>query len=99
MRFEIRKAWIAERFDLRIVGEVIAEMNNVRNTTKMFQEANRSAERLAGEVIDRHLTVVENSVRYALEMLVNQVLDDRQILSDCRGAHLFMVPHDHHLAR
>src|SRR5436853_158722 len=87
---------IAQRLDAVIVRNQVAELDDFRNATEMFDQASGAPEGLAREVVDGNLTIVEIGIGDSREVLEDQVLDDAQILADGRGADLFMVSNDEH---
>src|SRR4029077_17550291 len=62
----------------------------------MFNEAGGAAERLASEIVDGNLAVVEIGIRDSAEILEDEVLDHAQILADGRRADLLVVADDEH---
>src|SRR4029077_9968378 len=57
-------------------------------------EAGGAAERLASEIVDGNLAVVEIGIRDSAEILEDEVLDYAQILADSRRADLLVVADD-----
>ena len=47
MRAELHAAGVTQRLDAVIVGNQVAELDNFRDTTEMFDEASGAAEGLA----------------------------------------------------
>src|SRR5580704_10075969 len=85
---------IAQRLDTPVVRNHIAELNDFGNAPEMFDETRGPAERLAGEIVNRDLSVVKVGVRNAPQILENEVLNDAQVLPDSGRADLFVVAND-----
>src|SRR5580704_2447505 len=89
-------ARVAQRLDAAVVGNHVAELDDLRNAAEMFDKTGRAAERLAGEIVDGDLPVVQIRVRDSPKVLEDEVLNDAQILADGRRADLLMVADDEH---
>src|SRR5712692_3026717 len=94
VRAEPNAAGVAQRLDAVIVGNQVAELDDFRDAAEMFDEASGAAEGLAGEIIDRNLTIVEIGIGDSLEVLEDKVLDDAEILADSGRADLLVVSND-----
>ena len=99
VRLQRRLARVAQRTDLAPVAEVVAELDDLRDAAEVLGEADGASERLPGQVVDRDLAVVEDGVGDVLQVLVDQLLDDRDVLSHRRRADLLVVSHHHHALR
>ena len=99
VRLQGRLAGIAQRADPPAVAEVVRELDDLRHAAEVLGQADRSPEGLPRQVVDGHLAVVEHRVGNVLEVLVDELLDDREILPHRGRAHLLVVAHDHHPAR
>src|SRR2546425_8725288 len=74
-----------------IIRDHVAELNYLRHTPEMLDEAGGAAKGLARQVVDGDLTVVQIGVGDAGQVLEDEVLNDAQVLADRRGADLFVV--------
>src|SRR5438309_1007370 len=57
----------------------------------MLDEASRTAEGLAGKIVDGNLTIVEIGIGDSREVLEDQILDDAEILADSGRADLLVI--------
>src|SRR2546430_795952 len=94
VRTKPNAAGVAQRLDAVVVGNQVAELNDFRDATEMLDKASCAAERLAREVVDGNLTVVEVGIGDSREVLEDQILDDAEILADGGGADLLVVSND-----
>ena len=94
MRAKDDTAGIAERFDSAVIRNLIAELNDLRNTPEMFHKTSRSAKGLPGEVVNRNLSIIEMGIGDSLKVFKDQVLDNTEVLPDGGGADLFVVAND-----
>src|SRR5258708_7547359 len=94
VRTETNAAGIAQRLDAVIVGNQIAELDDFRDATEMFDEASSAAKGLAREIVDRNLAIVEIGIGDSREVLEDEVLDDAEILADGGRADLLVVAND-----
>src|SRR5690348_4543303 len=94
VREQMHAAGVAQRLDAPIVRNHVAELNDFRDATEMFDKASSASEGLPREVVNGNLTVVEIGVRNAGQVLENEVLNDAEILADSGGADLFVVADD-----
>src|SRR5580692_124411 len=91
---------VAQGLDAAVVGNHIAELDDLRNATEMFDKTRSTAERLACEIVDGDLPVVKIGVGDSPEVLEDEVLNNAQILADSRRADLLVVAdHEHRLAQ
>src|SRR5206468_146141 len=58
--------WLAQRTNGQVVGEVVAELYDFRDATKMLAQGDNAAECCFSEVVYRCLAVVKVAVRNAL---------------------------------
>ena len=77
-----------------IVGNHVAELDDLRHAAEVFNQAGRAPEGLSREVINRNLAVVEIRVRNSRQVLEDKVLNNPEILTDCGGTHLLVVADD-----
>src|SRR6266568_138340 len=91
VRVELDATGIAQRLDAPIIRDHVAELNYLRHTPEMLDEAGGAAKGLARQVVDGDLTVVQIGVGDAGQVLEDEVLNDAQVLADRRGADLFVV--------
>jgi len=91
VRAESNAAGVAQRLDAVIVGNQVAELDDFRDATEMFNEASGPAKGLAREVVDGNLTIVEIGIGNSREVLEDQVLDDAEILADSGRADLLVI--------
>src|SRR4029077_14904297 len=96
VRAEPDAAGIAQGLDAVIVGNQVAELDDFRDATEMFHKASGAAERLAREVVDGDLTVVEIGVGDTREVLKNEILNDAQVLADGGRTDLLVVADHKH---
>src|SRR6202045_129133 len=89
-------ARIAQGLDATVVGNHIAELDDLRNTPEMFDKTRRAAKGLACEIVDGDLPVVKIRVRDSPEVLEDEVLNNAQILAHGRRADLFVVADNEH---
>src|SRR5215470_10133111 len=87
-------ARVSQWLDTAVIGNHIAELNDFRNAAEVFDKARRAAERLAREVVNGNLAVVEIGVRNAAQILVNEILDNAEVLTNGGRADLFVVADD-----
>jgi hypothetical protein len=73
MRNDVRSkhgvARVAQRFDIPVVGEPVAEMDDIGDAAEVFYQADRATEGLAREVVDRLSAIVEMTIRNVLQVL------------------------------
>src|SRR5438874_1680631 len=81
VRKQMHAAGIAQRFDAPVVGNHVAELNDFRDAAEVLDKTRRAAERLAREVVDGDLAVIEIGVRDALQILEDEVLNDAEVLA------------------
>ena len=91
VRPEVDAACVAQGLDAAVVGNHVAELNDLRDTPEVFDQAGGAAERLARKIVDRDLPVVEIGVRDPPQVLEDKILDHAQILPNGRGADLLVV--------
>src|SRR5205814_3446594 len=89
-------AGITQRLDAVIVGNHVAELDDLRHAAEVFNQAGRAAEGLSREVINGNLTVVEIGVGNSGQVLENKVLNNPEVLANCGGTYLLMVADDEH---
>src|SRR5690242_13641939 len=94
VRQQMDAAGVAQRLDAPIVGNHVAELNDFGNAPEMLDETSGAAEGLPCEVVNGNLAVVEIGVGNARQVLENEILNDAEILTDCRRADLFVVTDD-----
>src|SRR5215467_9380501 len=94
VRPDPNSARIPQWLDVTIVGELIAELNDLRDAAEVFHQSNGFAERLTGQIVDRGLSVVQMAVRNPLQELVDEILNNGRFLSHRGGADLLVVAHD-----
>src|SRR6266849_3239447 len=94
VRAEPDAAGVTQRLDAVIVGNQVAKLDDFRDATEMFDEASGAAERLASEVVNGNLAVVEIGIGNSREVLEDEVLDDAEILADGGRADLLVVADD-----
>src|SRR5712692_1859106 len=94
VRAEPNAAGVPQRFDAVIVGNQIAELDDFRDATEMFDQASGASEGLAGKIVDGNLAIVEIGIGDSLEVLEDKVLDDAEILADGGRADLLVVSND-----
>jgi hypothetical protein len=75
---------VAQGLDAAVVGNHIAELDDLRNAPEMFDKTRRAAERLPSEIVDGNLPVVEIGVRDSGKVLEDEVLNDAQIVANGR---------------
>src|SRR6266699_4042596 len=85
---------IAQRLDAVIVRNQVAELDDFRNATEMFDEASGAPEGLAREIVNGNLAIVEIGIGDSREVLEDEVLDDAEILADGGRADLLVVAND-----
>ena len=98
VRLDAARRRLAQRPDLAVVAEVVAELDDVRHAAEVLQQPDRPTERLAGEVVDRRAAVVELLVGDVLEHLVDEPLDGVGVVADGVGADLLVVADHRDLA-
>src|SRR5260370_1132176 len=96
VRAQMDAARVAQRLNPAVVRNRVAEVDDLRHAPEMFDKASRAAERLARQIVDGNLPVVEIRVRNSAQVLENEVLDHAQILPDRRWADLLVVADDKH---
>src|SRR5712692_187753 len=94
VRAEPNAAGVPQRLDAVVVGNQIAELDDFRDATEMFDEASGAAEGLARKVVDGNLAIVKIGIGDSGEVLEDEVLDDAKILADGGRADLFVVADD-----
>src|SRR5260370_534609 len=82
---------IAQGLDAVIVRNQVAELDDFRDATEMFDEASGAAKGLAREVVDGNLPIEEIGIGDTRKVLEDKVLDDAEILADRGRADLFVV--------
>src|SRR5258708_31033895 len=91
VRPQMDAARVAQGLDAAVVGNRVAELDDLRNAPEMFDKAGGAAERLASEIVDGDLAIVQIGVGNSAEILEDEVLNHAQILADGRGADLLVV--------
>src|SRR5258708_26409506 len=91
VRPQMDAARVAQGLDAAVVGNRVAELDDLRNAPEMFDKAGGAAERLASEIVDGDLAIVQIGVGNSAEILEDEVLNHAQILADGRGADLLLV--------
>src|SRR2546429_8577589 len=87
-------AGVAQRLDAVIVRHYVAELDDLRHAAEVFNQAGRAPEGLSREVINRNLPVAEIRIRNSRQVLEDKVLNNTEILTNRRGAHLLVVADD-----
>src|SRR5260370_3644814 len=96
VRPQMDAARVAQRLNPAVVRNRVAELDDLRHAPEMFDKASHAAERLARQIVEGNLPVVEIRVRNSAQVLENEVLDHAQILPDRRWAYLLVVADDKH---
>src|SRR5260370_650460 len=91
VRPEMDATGIAQGLDAVIVRNQVAELDDFRDATEMFDEASGAAKGLAREVVDGNLPIEEIGIGDTRKVLEDKVLDDAEILADRGRADLFVV--------
>ncbi|MFN8669445.1 MAG: hypothetical protein U0164_19820 [Gemmatimonadaceae bacterium] len=86
-------AGVAKRANLSEY-ERIGELDDVGDAAEVLAKRNHASERLAREVVNGHATVVQLRVRNAVEVLRDERLDARDVLTNRKRAHLLVVTDD-----
>src|SRR5258707_14513404 len=81
VRPQVDAARVAQGLDAAIVGNRVAELDDLRNAPEMFDEAGGAAERLASEIVDGDLSVVQIRIRDSAEILEDEDLNHALILA------------------
>jgi len=63
VRPQVDAACVPQGLDAAVVGNHVAELNDLRDAPEVFDQARGAAERLAREIVDGDLPVVEIGVR------------------------------------
>src|SRR5260370_25388792 len=82
---------IAQGLDAVIVRNQVAELDDFRDATEMFDEASGAAKGLAREVVDGNLPIEEIGIGDTRKVLEDKVLDDAEVLANRGRADLFVV--------
>src|SRR2546428_9419967 len=96
VRQQAHTAGVAQRLDPPIVGNHVAELDDLRDAAEVLDKAGGAAEGLPREIVDGNLAIVEIGVGDARQVLEDEILNDAEILADGGGAHLFVVADDEH---
>src|SRR5258708_1725517 len=94
VRPQMERARVAQGLDAAVVGNRVAELDDLRNAPEMFDEAGGAAEGLARKIADGDLPIVKIGIRDSAEILEDEVLNHAQILADRRRADLLVVADD-----
>src|SRR5262249_4463565 len=94
MRTQMNAACVAQRLNAAVVRNHIAELNDFRNAAEMLDETRCATERLARQIVNGNLSVVEIGVGDAAQVLVDEILNCAEILADSGRAYLLMVADD-----
>jgi hypothetical protein len=86
-----RAARVTQRLDAPVVRNHVAELNDFWNAAEVLDQTGRAAEGLPCLVVDGDLAVVEIGVRNPPKVLVDEILNYAQILTDGGRAHLLVV--------
>src|SRR5215831_17923625 len=91
MRLDLPRGGLAQRANLARVAELVRELDDARYAAEVLEQADRAAERLAREIVDGRLAVVELLVRDVDEHLVDQRLDRLGLGADGVRADLLVI--------
>jgi hypothetical protein len=80
--------------NLALVGELIAEGDDLRHAAEMLDQADRIAEGLPADVVDRRKVVEKVRVRDVLQHRLAQVIENDLPFADAQRRHLLVVADD-----
>src|SRR5687767_7368913 len=90
-----RGCGLAKRQDLVVVGEPVAELDDLAHAPEVLSKVELPGERLSREVVDRRGTRVQARIRNLVEMLVDQPIDSAHVLAHCVRTHLLVIADDY----
>src|SRR5215475_10121300 len=94
VRTQMDATCITQWLDAAVVRNHVTELNDFRNAPEVFDKTRSPPERLAREIVDGDLSVVEVGVRNVTQILKNEVLNCAQVLANGGRTDLFMVADD-----
>src|SRR5258708_33198333 len=80
VRPQMHAACVAQRLDTAIIRNHVTELNNLWDAAEMFDKASRTAERLARQIVNGNLAIIQIEVRNTPKILVNQISNPAQLL-------------------
>src|SRR5262249_55995484 len=72
----------AQRQDLPAIAELVAELDDIRDTAEVLDEPDDPPEGLAGQIVDGRLAIVELLVRDTVQELVDESLHAIELEAD-----------------